>query len=169
MYVVPPTNHLKPRFRPPEGHHNVEEAMNILILQNKLLIQIIRFIIPLSLSSPFSSSPSHIIIQTFQFPPRNDPQITSEWKCHHHQNGSLGWPPSTRPQQLILLTIQTHVLDDGNETTMVLLGLSNAGAENAQKGGAGNTSSWDRGVDLGGRGEWLSGWDRGGATGACCR
>jgi hypothetical protein len=50
---------------------------------------------------------------------------------------------------------------------MILPGLSNAGTEDAQKGGAGNTGSWDCGVDLGGCGEWLSGWDWGGAA-ACC-
>jgi hypothetical protein len=50
---------------------------------------------------------------------------------------------------------------------MVLLGFANAGTENTEKVGTGDTSGWDRGVNLGGRGEWLSGWDWGGAAGAC--
>lgn len=77
------------------------------------------------------------------------------------------WPPRTRSQQPILLAVQTNILDDGNETTVVLLRLANAGAENTKKVSAGDTGGWNRGVDFGGGGEWLAGWDGGRAAGAC--
>lgn len=65
----------------------------------------------------------------------------------------------TWPQQSILLAVDTHVLDDRDESAVVLLGVADAGAENLEQIAAENTLRWDRRVNFG-RG-WEVGWWRG--------
>lgn len=57
--------------------------------------------------------------------------------------------PSARAQETVLFTVQANILHDGNETAMILLGLTNTRAEDSQKVGTGDTSGWNRSVDFG--------------------
>lgn len=70
--------------------------------------------------------------------------------------------PGTWSQHPILLSVNTDILDNGNESPVVLLGFANTRTEDLQEVAAEDARCWDRGMDFSGRWERLGcrNWSR---------
>lgn len=70
--------------------------------------------------------------------------------------------PGTGAQHPILLSVNTDILDNGNESSVVLLGFANTRTEDLQEVAAENARCGDGGMDFSGRRERLGSrnWSR---------